>query len=114
MNEYIGKLDQSKHPLGKGWWRIKNPCSVHMIQDGQTVNRVLSRIWGFAKLYRKFVDIYCPPDSLMEIRVLNKDGEIYKVYNAELNRMSLDRIQAPTDIDMAKILPKGMPKPGRN
>ena len=100
MNEYIGELDQSKHPLGKGWCRIKNPCTVNLVQDGKTVNRIISRIWGVEKLYRKFIDIYCPPDSLMEIRVVDKDGKIYKVYKQELDRPDLNLIKAPTDADL--------------
>ncbi|MCK4716978.1 MAG: hypothetical protein KAT54_09250, partial [Candidatus Marinimicrobia bacterium] len=78
INQYIGELDQSKHPLGAGWYRIKNPCCPYTEQKGDGVTVSLSRIWGIDKLYRKFVDIYCPQDSLIEIRVLDKHGGLYK------------------------------------
>jgi len=104
INEYIGELDQTEHPLGEGWIRIKNPCEViYGEKKGQGKVRLLLRIWGVKKDYRRFVDIYCPPDSLKEIRVLDKDGEVYKVYKRELDRPSLDLIKAPTDADLATI-----------
>jgi len=106
IHGYIGELDQSKHPMGEGWVRIKNPCAVDIVQDNKTkaVNRVIARIWGIKKLYQKYVDIYCPKDSLKEIRVLDKQGEIYQVYQKELNRPDLNLIKAPTDGDIAKVL----------
>jgi len=99
INEYIGELDQTKHPLGDGWYRIKNPCCPYTNQDGDKVSFSITRIWGVDKLYRKFVDIYCPPDSLMEIRVLDKNGGLYKAYMKELNRPDLNLIKPPTDVE---------------
>ena len=96
LHEYIGVLDQTEHPNGSGWWRIKNPCSYIVQQVNEnTVKFRLVRIWGMDKLYRKFVDIYCPSDSLMEIRVLDKDGGLYKAYRQEIDRPDVSRIHLP-------------------
>jgi len=103
INEYIGELDQTKHPLGDGWYRIKNPCCPYINRDGDKVSFSITRIWGVDKLYRKFVDIYCPPDSLMEIRVLDKNGGLYKAYMKELNRPDLNLIKPPTDSELGII-----------
>lgn len=104
MHDYIGELDSTPHPWGEGWIRIKNPCEVVYQKNKQGgIDKILIRIWGVKKEYRRFVDIYCPPDSLKEIRVVDKEGEIYKVYRKEVDRASLDLIKAPTSADLAAV-----------
>jgi len=103
INEYIGELDQTKHPLGEGWLRINNPCRFYFEQQKDRFKVQISRIWGVDKLYRKFIDIYCPADSLKEIKVLDKNGGFYKAYMKELGRPDLNLIKAPTDADVASI-----------
>jgi len=105
ITEYIGELDQTEHPKGTGWYRIKNPC--YFVQqkspDGKSITLGVSRIWGVDKLYRKYVDLYCPPDSLIEIRTLDKNGGLYKSYMNQLERPSLDKIIPPTGADLQAV-----------
>ncbi len=102
MREYIGKLEQSEHPAGEGWIRILDPALMRYTQDEKGVQFNVMRIWGEDHLYRRFVDIYCPSDSLKEIKVLDKNGGLYKTYQKELGRVSLNRIIAPGAADIAK------------
>ena len=103
LNDYIGELDQTGHPMGPGWYRIKNPCCLQTKQDGDTLRVGITRIWGVDKMYRKYVDIYCPRDSLMEVRVLDKNGGLYKAYMNELGRPDLNLIKSPTSEDIRAI-----------
>lgn len=105
MTAYIGKLDQNPHPMGKGWIRINDPCTFEQAWDEQQHKYRVSmvRIWGVDNLYRRFVDIYCPPDSLKEIRVTDKKGGMYKKYKEEVNRPSMNLIRPPTDGDVRTI-----------
>jgi len=93
LNEYIGVLDQTEHPNGQGWYRLKQAC--HIGFDQQKKATVITRLGGPKRVYRDYVDIYIPRDSLMEIRTLDKDGELYKVWNDEMRRPKLDRIVLP-------------------
>lgn len=103
VQNYLGQLDQSEHPNGPGWYRIKNPCNLYISQDKDVVRTQITRIWGVDKFYRKFVDIYCPLDSIMEIRVLDKEGGLYKSYMKELDRPDLNLIKSPTDEDIGNV-----------
>lgn len=104
MVPYVGKLDQALHPNGPGWWRIIDPCTIAAIQNdigGATIN--MGRIWGVDKMYRHYVDIYCPRESLMEIRTLDKEGRLYRQYQTELKRPSMNLIISPNDADVIAL-----------
>jgi len=104
MTPYIGELHQNKkHPNGDGWIRINNPCQLHVEKQGKNVRAQVRRIWGMNKIYQKFVDIYCPPDSLKEIMVLDKDGDLYKSYKKEIERPDTSSIHLATDSDIADL-----------
>jgi len=98
INSYIGKLEQSKHPQGPGWYRIIDPCLVIQKEGLETkqIKNTIATIWGPQKNFRKFVDIYVPPDSIMEVKVLDKDGELYKFYQTEISRKAPNLIVLPS------------------
>ena len=90
LNDYAGELDQTEHPNGPGWYRIKEPCLVYVEANPQT-GKLTNRIRRFVGPpgdpdYRNYVDVYIPDCVQMEIRVLVKDGRMYKVYKEEINR----------------------------
>lgn len=97
IREYMGELDQTEHPLGKTWYRLKNPCVLVQRNNPQknSVENVIAAIWGHNKAYRKFIDIRVPEESILEIRVLDKNGEFYKVYKQEVERIQQGRIITP-------------------
>lgn len=97
VHDYIGELDQSEHPMGKNWYRIKKPCITfsQRNEEKQRVDNVVASMVGPHKTYRKFVDIRVPEDSIMEIRVLDKNGDLYKFYQKESNRVSPSLIVMP-------------------
>ena len=88
MNDYVGVLDQREHPLGKEWMRIKEPCLIFQRENPQTkqLGNVIVYMPGMRKTYRKYVDIRIPADMPMEIRTVDKNGDLYKVYQAEISR----------------------------
>jgi hypothetical protein len=96
LTEYIGEMDQGQHPMGKGWYRIKNPAWVLTTSDGNDkLHTVVGRLGGPQHAYRKFVDIFIPEQSLIEIRVLEKDSDLYKFYLKEVNRPKSELIHLP-------------------
>jgi hypothetical protein len=103
VQQYIGEMAQEPHPNGKGWYRILNPCTPSVEQDGNDIRLTLTRIWGMDRLYQKFVDIYCPDDSLKEVRVLDKAGGLYKGYMAELTRAEFGLIRPPGSSELTYI-----------
>lgn len=104
MVTYIGRLDQSEHPNGEGWYRILDPCTMTVYEDDKRHAQLsLQRIWGMSKFFRHFVDIYCPPDSLKEIRVLDKNGGLYKAYMKELGQPEMELIVSPSEADIKNI-----------
>lgn len=104
LQPYIGRLDTNEHPNGPGWYRIIDPCEVAQRVDKEgRAHGVISRIWGVQKNYRHYVDVYCPEDSLKEIRVLDKNGEMYNIYQQELKAVGLNKIVAPTMADVESV-----------
>ena len=97
IHEFIGELQQDEHPLGPGWYRIKNACLTFVRQNEKEkrLDTVVAAIDGPNKAYRTFVDFYLSPDMPIEIRVLDKNGGLYKFYNEEVNRIKADRIIIP-------------------
>ena len=97
LNDYIGKLDQSPHPMGEGWYRIKDPCITFSKQDPNTkqVLNVVASLHGPQNNFRKFVDIRIPDGLQMEIKVIDKTGELYKFYQKEINRETPQNIILP-------------------
>ncbi len=101
MVEYFGMMDQLEHPNGPGWYRIVEPCIYFQtVDENGGIAYQLVRIWGRSKLYKKYVDIYCPADSLQEIRVLDPKGDFYDAYQEELKRPDLNLIISPKRLDV--------------
>jgi hypothetical protein len=96
INDYIGELDQSEHPMGPNWYRIKNACVTfqHQHPETQRIEQVISYVSN-NKSFRKFVDVRVPDDSIVEVKVVDKDGHLYKVYKAEIARMPSTIIHMP-------------------
>jgi hypothetical protein len=90
LNDYIGKLDQAPHPMGEGWYRIKEPCMVFTREDpkSRSIQNVIMPLKGRPgdENYRNYVDIRIPDTMPMEIRTLQIDGPMYKIYIQEMNR----------------------------
>lgn len=105
MQPYIGRLDEKAHPNGPGWYRILEPCTYQAVEDQQNnrIRAMMTRIWGLDKLYLHYIDVYCPSDSLMEIRVLDQNGALYKQYKDTLAKPSLSKIVAPSSADVRAI-----------
>lgn len=97
INTYLGELEIGEHPLGPNWYRIKNPCITFRREnkDMKRIESVVASIWGNQKMFRKFVDIRIPEDSILEVKVLDKDGGLYKIYKDEINRIAPERIILP-------------------
>ena len=97
-NEYLGKLSQAEHPNGEGWYRIEKPALIFQRENPQhkRIDTVITSLPGLNKGYRNFVDIHIPKgQSIIEIRVLDKAGQLYEVYNREVNREGPSLIQVP-------------------
>ena len=100
INDYIGKLDQTEHPAGKGWHRILNPCLHFMAKDPSSKkmqNIIVNMAAGptAENNYRKFVDIYIPPDSIIEVRILDQKGDLCEAYRKESERRGSSLIKSP-------------------
>ena len=97
MNDFIGKLDQAPHPMGDGWYRIYEPCLIFTQDDPKNKRRVqvLAYVPGIEKNFRNFVDVYIPKESCKEIRVLDKAGVLYKIYQKEISRKAPNLILVP-------------------
>ena len=99
LNDYVGKLDQTPHPMGPGWYRIQDPCLVFLREDvkNKRMTTVVSNFSGPVgqNNYRKFVDVYIPPDCQMEIRVIDKKGKLHEFYQAEITRKAPNLIVVP-------------------
>lgn len=95
--DYLGELDQSEHPMGDNWYRIKKPCHIFQQKnpDDSSITNIVSSINGSGKIYRKFVDVRIPPDSIMEIRILDKSGQLYRLYRKEADRVDSEIIIKP-------------------
>lgn len=90
MTPFLGELDQGDHPNGPNWYRIKNPCLIKLVpsETGPKTAKIdVTTLEGDNNYYRKYVDIRIPPDSILEIRTLDKKGEFYKMYDAAQKRI---------------------------
>lgn len=105
VHEYVGELDTLPHPFGPNWYRIREACQVTVGQNeqGQPV-RLVSCIDGYKNDYRRYVDIRIPEDSIIEVREVNPDGALYKVYKNQLNQVKLDKIVAPDASDLQNVI----------
>jgi hypothetical protein len=97
MNEYLGVMDQTEHSNGKGWYRILDAC--HIGFDPERKATRVTRLGGPKHVYRSFVDIYIPPDSIMEVRALDKKGELYNVWRKAITQPKADRIVLPEGVN---------------
>ncbi len=97
MHEYVGELDQKEHKMGKGWYRILNPCLVSQTQDPETktLTNILIPLPGSGNAYKKYVDFRIPEDFVIEIRTIHKGGRMYEIYKQEVERPVADRIHIP-------------------
>ena len=99
INDYIGKLDQTPHPMGPDWYRLKDPCLIFVRDDPEkkTMNTIVSKLQGppGQNNYRKYVDIRIPDTSHMEIRTVDKKGKLYEVYKTELELKEPSKIIVP-------------------
>uniref|UniRef100_A0A6M3III3 Uncharacterized protein n=1 Tax=viral metagenome TaxID=1070528 RepID=A0A6M3III3_9ZZZZ len=97
LTEFVGELDQSEHPNGLNWYRIRNPCIIFTRENKEMkrIDTVVALLSGPQKVYRKFVDIRIPEDSILEIRVLDKNGALYEHYSKEVNRIMPEKIILP-------------------
>lgn len=96
ISEYVGRVTELKE-RGKGWYRIKEPCLVFQ-RDNPAMKRrenVLAYLPGPQKNFKKYVDVYIPPDSIIEVWPLDEAGELYKVYEKEISRKTPDLIIVP-------------------
>jgi len=101
IHDFIGKFDQTPHPMGEGWYRIKTPCLTFLKEDAvnKRMTTVVSRLTGpDGKNYRNFVDVYIPDSAHMEIRVLNKSGQLHEVYQGEIDRKPSKLIVVPNTV----------------
>jgi hypothetical protein len=97
IHEFIGEVEVGP-PMDHGrWYRIKNPCQSFVKQNEvqKRVDTIITSLAGPRKIYRKFVDLYVSHDMPLEIRVLDKNGELYKVYQQEVNRITPENIILP-------------------
>ena len=97
--DYIGELDQSEHPLGKGWWRIKNPC-IALARNNPTNNKVelvIAPMRGDPgdKNYKNHVDFYIPETMRVDIKTLDKKGRLYNHYQKRISQAEPSRIIVP-------------------
>jgi len=89
IHENVGTLvcgpGAAVHPFGDGWFRIKNPCVAFQVQNEQTktVENGIMPIAGINQIYKPVIDIYIP-ESIMEIKVLDERGDLYKNYVAAI------------------------------
>lgn len=83
-HDYIGELDTSEHPLGKEWWRIRNPCITFLQQNEEkkSMTQVVANTNGNGA-YRKHLDIKA--ETILEIKTLDKNGPLMKFYRKELS-----------------------------
>ena len=98
FKEYIGRLEMSDHPLGDGWWRINDPCTIMADEKGDKIQIRVYRLGGINKWYRKYVDFYIPPhESMIEIMTLWKDNDLYNMYIKAINQEPSKHIWTPSD-----------------
>lgn len=95
IQDYIGEIVPSN--LGDGWWRIKNPCTITNVVDNRTKQpiKVIQSFHYPQRNFKKFIDIYIPSDSIIEVRTLDKDGAMYKEYKKAIEMVASNLIQMP-------------------
>lgn len=96
VHEYVGQLDQATHKMGKNWYRILNPCLLvnQTAPDGRQRTGLMA-IQGQGDFFKRYVDIRIPDDSIIEIRTLDKGGDLYEAWEKEHQRKKSKIIQAP-------------------
>ncbi len=107
VTPFLGELDRGGHPNGSNWYRIHNPCLVRIVPSPNDPNKGMVDITtmeGDESAYRKYVDIRIPEDSILEIRVLDKQGNLYKMYDAAQKRIKKGVIHRVGNSDIASIV----------
>ena len=100
IHDYIGSLETSGKEAGGGqWFRIHEPC-LTFTQDNpalKTRKNIIALMSGApgARNYHNYVDIYIPQDSIIEIRVLDKNGDMFRIYRQEVERKPPNMIIVP-------------------
>jgi len=100
-SDYMGRIDDSPHPLGWGWVRILDPCIVRIRVANQTVETGVSRLGGPEQAYEMSVDVFIG-DLSIEIRTLREGGELMASYERQLANVT-KRIVSPSSRDVANI-----------
>ena len=105
VHVYLGEIDQAPHKMGEGWWRILNPCLIFTEKDpvNNRINTVVAALRGPTKAYKQYVDIYMPPSEPIEIRTLDKNGDMYKIYKQESERKDPELIVTPSNADIHRL-----------
>lgn len=106
IHDYVGELSCTLHPNGEGWYRIKKPCMIFKHKDPQSnaVKTVLSSLQGPKQAYKTYIDIYIPPgESVIEIRILDKSGQLYEVYKKESELKRAKRADGSNLIEMPNV-----------
>lgn len=99
INAYVGELDQANHKNGENWYRIINPCEVRYKAEPNGLTRMgLSAIWGNGDFFKHFIDIKVPDESIIEIRIVDKEGDLYEAYKKEIKRKKSKIIQVPSNM----------------
>ena len=97
-NEYVGQLETlSVESCGGKWYRIHEPCLIFQ-QDNPALKRrqnILAYMCGAPKNYHNYVDIFIPRDSIIEIRTLDKKGDMFKIYRQEVDRKAPSLVVVP-------------------
>ena len=98
LNDYVGMLEIMSVEAGGGrWCRIHEPCLLFQMKSPTTrqLQNVLTYMCGAPKNYHPYVDIFIPRDSIIEVRVLDKKGQMFDVYKREISRKAPNLIVVP-------------------
>lgn len=98
IQDWVGELDQTPHKMGENWYRILNPCMIIKKKNaqGQLVEALVA-IQGTGNFYKQYIDIRVPVESILEIRTVDKEGQLYKAYLKESAREPSQLIVPPND-----------------
>jgi len=83
ITEYAGEISLISEEKMGYWVSIKNPCILMMVQKGNQMLSTLSILGGPEYVYEHHVILYLPKDSLIEIRVLDREGGLYALYKKQ-------------------------------
>lgn len=106
MTNFIGRIASGPNPRGDGWIRVEHPVIIMEASQAGKQGFMMSTLAGPYQHYRQYVDFFIPPDKAVEIRTLDPEGNLYKMYLKEVNAPKRERIIAPHEVDSMPPLPK--------